>query len=257
MANVIFKQLPKSEINTTPITDGNVFFNTTDEDILIDLNGVRRRYAGGNLSKSDVVDNLTTNIGNVPLSAKQGKILNDTKQANINGGASTITSTNLTANRALVSNGSGKVAVSNVTATELALLSGATTTLKSVKDDVDNNYDLLSDDITELDNNVKSLLRCRTIAPFGTPTKTLNYNQYYDSNVDISMSGYTPIAVIGHSFVGSDSLDMVHINSSYVDINNRLYVSSVTVDNTNIHTGSTSATFRVNILYIKSGYFDN
>ncbi len=48
------------------------------------------------------------------------------KQATISGGASTITSSNLTANRALVSNGSGKVAVSAVTATELGYLDGTT-----------------------------------------------------------------------------------------------------------------------------------
>ena len=48
------------------------------------------------------------------------------KQGTVTGGASTITGSNLTANRALVSNGSGKVAVSNVTATELGYLDGAT-----------------------------------------------------------------------------------------------------------------------------------
>lgn len=50
----------------------------------------------------------------------------DAKQATITGGASTITSSNLTTNRALVSNGSGKVAVSPVTSTELGYLDGVT-----------------------------------------------------------------------------------------------------------------------------------
>jgi|5_EtaG_2_1085323.scaffolds.fasta_scaffold01460_6 fructose-specific component phosphotransferase system IIB-like protein len=48
------------------------------------------------------------------------------KQATITGAATTIDDTNLTASRALVSNASGKVAVSAVTDTELALLDGAT-----------------------------------------------------------------------------------------------------------------------------------
>ena len=48
------------------------------------------------------------------------------KQDTIEGGASTITGSNLTTNRALVSNGSGKVAVSAVTATELGYLDGVT-----------------------------------------------------------------------------------------------------------------------------------
>lgn len=48
------------------------------------------------------------------------------KQGTITGAASTITGSNLTANRALVSDGSGKVAVSAVTSTELGYLDGLT-----------------------------------------------------------------------------------------------------------------------------------
>ena len=52
------------------------------------------------------------------------------KQDNITGAASTITSSNLTSNRALVSNDSGKVAVSVVTSTELGYLSGVTSKIQ-------------------------------------------------------------------------------------------------------------------------------
>ena len=48
------------------------------------------------------------------------------KQNTITGGASSITSSNLTTNRALISNGSGKVAVSAITSTELGYLDNAT-----------------------------------------------------------------------------------------------------------------------------------
>lgn len=65
-----------------------------------------------------------------------------TKQDKITGGATTITSSNLTANRALISNGSGKVAVSPVTSTELGYLDGVTsnvqTQLNSIKISVTN-----------------------------------------------------------------------------------------------------------------------
>ena len=54
-----------------------------------------------------------------------------TKQATISGGASTIASSNLTANRALISNGSGKVAVSAVTSTELGYLDGVTSAIQT------------------------------------------------------------------------------------------------------------------------------
>lgn len=56
--------------------------------------------------------------------------LQQSKQNNITGGASSITSANLGANKALVSNASGKVAVSNVTSTELGYLSGVTSNIQ-------------------------------------------------------------------------------------------------------------------------------
>ena len=53
------------------------------------------------------------------------------KQSTVTGGASTITSSNLTASRALVSNASGKVAVSDVTSTELGYLDGVTSNVQT------------------------------------------------------------------------------------------------------------------------------
>ena len=53
------------------------------------------------------------------------------KQATVTGAASTITASNLTANRALVSNASGKVAVSAVTSTELGYLDGVTSNIQT------------------------------------------------------------------------------------------------------------------------------
>lgn len=67
------------------------------------------------------VDGVTSNI--------QSQL--DGKQASVTGGASTITSSNLTASRALVSNSSGKVAVSDVTSTELGYLDGVTSNVQT------------------------------------------------------------------------------------------------------------------------------
>lgn len=53
------------------------------------------------------------------------------KQATITGGATTIASSNLTASRALVSDGSGKVAVSAVTSTELGYVDGVTSAIQT------------------------------------------------------------------------------------------------------------------------------
>lgn len=70
---------------------------------------------------------LKTNVTEVTnaLTSKQDKIV---------GGASTITDDNLTANRALVSNSNGKVAVSAVTSTELGYLDGVTSNVQTQLD---------------------------------------------------------------------------------------------------------------------------
>lgn len=57
-----------------------------------------------------------------------------TKQATITGGATSIVSSNLTASRALVSNSSGKVAVSAVKSTELGYLDGARANIQTQLD---------------------------------------------------------------------------------------------------------------------------
>ena len=83
-------------------------------------------------TKSDVglgnVDN--TSDANKPISTATQTAL-DTKQETITGGASTITTSNLGTNKALISNGSGKVVVSSVTSTELGYLSGVTSAIQT------------------------------------------------------------------------------------------------------------------------------
>ena len=73
----------------------------------------------------------STEIGyvNGVTSAIQTQI--NTKQATITGGATTITSSNLTASRALASDASGKVAVSATTSAELAFVSGVTSAIQT------------------------------------------------------------------------------------------------------------------------------
>ena len=70
------------------------------------------------------VSTLKTNVGNIQTALTS-------KQDTVVGGASTITEDNLTASRALVSNSSGKVAVSTVTSTELGYLDGVTSNVQT------------------------------------------------------------------------------------------------------------------------------
>ena len=60
----------------------------------------------------------------------------DSKQATITGAATTIDDADLTASRALVSDGSGKVAVSAVTSTEVGHLDGVTSALQTQLNDI-------------------------------------------------------------------------------------------------------------------------
>ena len=73
------------------------------------------------------VSTLKTNVGNIQTALTS-------KQDTVVGGASTITEDNLTASRALVSNSSGKVAVSSVTSTELGYLDGVTSNVQTQLD---------------------------------------------------------------------------------------------------------------------------
>lgn len=63
------------------------------------------------------------------------------KQDKITGAATTITDDNLTANRALISNSSGKVAVSAVTSTEIGYLDGVTSNVQTQLDSKQGNND--------------------------------------------------------------------------------------------------------------------
>lgn len=85
------------------------------------------------MAESDI-ESLQTDVGALKTDVGQVKTALNSKQETITGGASTITDDNLTANRALVSNGSGKVAASEVTSTELGYLGGVTSNVQTQLD---------------------------------------------------------------------------------------------------------------------------
>lgn len=81
-------------------------------------------YGRVTAATNDNTDNITEGTTNLFFT-------NARAQAAITGGASTIVTSNLTLNRALVSDASGKVAVSAVTSTELGYLSGVTSAIQT------------------------------------------------------------------------------------------------------------------------------
>ena len=82
------------------------------------------------MAESDI-DGLQTSVGTLQTNVNNVQTALTSKQDTVVGGASTITEDNLTASRALVSNSSGKVAVSNVTSTELGYLDGVTSNVQT------------------------------------------------------------------------------------------------------------------------------
>ena len=83
----------------------------------------------------------------------------DGKQATITGAATTIDTEDLTASRALVSDGSGKVAVSSVTSTELDYVSGVTSNIQTQLDaKVDENAAITGATKTKITYDAKGLV---------------------------------------------------------------------------------------------------
>ena len=82
-----------------------------------------------------IVDSTISSSSTNPVQNSAISTALNGKQATITGGASTITTDNLTASRALISNASGKVAVSDITSTELGYLDGVTS---NIQDQIDN-----------------------------------------------------------------------------------------------------------------------
>ena len=94
--------------------------------------GARRVLIGDIAALEAITDDLTTDSDQSVLSARQGKVLNDTKQDKISGAAYSITQNDLTPFSVLASNSNGKVDVlSGVTPVEVQQLSGVTANVQS------------------------------------------------------------------------------------------------------------------------------
>lgn len=85
------------------------------------------------MAESDI-DGLQTDVGTLKTNVTNIQTALTSKQDTIVGAASTITEDNLATDRALISNSSGKVAVSNVTSTELGYLDGVTSNVQTQLD---------------------------------------------------------------------------------------------------------------------------
>ena len=105
-----------------------MFVNVPWVDSTSDINRIDSDIAGLQQQIEDMGD---ISSGDISSLTQQITNLQTGKQDKITGAATTIVSNNLTANRALVSDASGKVAVSAVTSTELGYLDGVTSNIQT------------------------------------------------------------------------------------------------------------------------------
>ena len=127
--------------------DKRVGIGTTNPTKALDINGdikcssitssdltASRALISNPNGKIVVSDVTTTELGYLEGVTSSIQEQLDSKQDSITGAATTISSSDLTASRALISNESGEVAVSNVTTTELGYLEGVTSSIKTQLD---------------------------------------------------------------------------------------------------------------------------
>lgn len=128
------------------------------------------------------VESLQTDVGTLKTNVGTIQTALSSKQDSITGGASTITDDNLTANRALVSNSSGKVAVSAVTSTELGYLDGVTSNIQTQL-----NSKLSSAPVTSVNSKTGAVTLGASDVGAVPTTRTVN-GKALSSNITLSAS---------------------------------------------------------------------
>lgn len=181
------------------------------------------------------------------------------KEATITGAATTITSSNLTASRAVISNASGKIAVSAVTDTELGYLDGVTSAIQTQIDGkqdtltagtgIDITSDTISADLSGLVDTgaiQSDAVTAPKIAQFDDNLTAATAGDIMISNgtdfTDVTVSGDVTINSSGVTTIGNDKIDSQHYAAGSID-EEHLNATNSPVDNYVLSYDQTSGGF--------------
>ena len=156
------------------------------------------------------------------------------KQDTITGAATTITGSDLTASRAVISNASGKVAVSDVTDTELGYLDGVTSAIQTQIDGkqdtltagtgIDITSDTISADLSGLVDTgaiQSDAVTAPKIAQFDDNLSAATAGDILISDgtdfTDVTVSGDITITSAGVTTIGNDKIDSQHYVDGSID----------------------------------------
>lgn len=158
--------------------------------------------------------NGTGAVGTSTLYSRQDHVhpTDTTRQATITGAATTITSSNLTASRAVVSDSSGKVAVSSTTSTELGYVSGVTSAIQT---QLNAKAPTASPTFTGTINQSAATFTQSEVSAYqsstqsitaNTSTKVLFQSETYDTLNEYASSTFTASAAGNYTFASSVEL---------------------------------------------------
>jgi hypothetical protein len=155
----------------------------------------------------------------------------DGKQATITGAATTIDDTDLTASRAVISNASGKVAVSGVTTTELDILDGLTATTA---------------ELNIMDGVTATTAELNIMDGVTATTAELNYVDGVTSAIQTQIDSKQ--ATITGAATTIDDTDLTASRAVISNASGKVAVSGVTTTELDILDGLTASTAELNIM---------
>jgi len=178
---------------------------------LISDSGGDIAVSGVTTTELDILDGLTATTAELNYvdgvtSAIQTQI--DSKQATITGAATTIDDTDLTASRAVISNASGKVAVSGVTTTELNILDGLTASTAELN--IMAGVTASTAELNIMDGVTASTAELNIMDGVTATTAELNYVDGVTSAIQTQLNAKAPIA--SPTFTGTVTIPGVTVS---------------------------------------------